>query len=145
MRCHTCGAEVVEKAIYCHKCGERLQSGDERSSSAGEETGQRAPDAPASQAAAAASPAAIGPAEKGRPTLTAHLGAEDEPEKELWQGGYSSRAMIGGWLLTSLLTIALLILAIGWKFGKTNWIVVLVIWCSWREGRLVLLPLPPGL
>jgi hypothetical protein len=26
-----------------------------------------------------------------------------------------------------------------------HWIAVLVIWCPWKEGRLVLLPLPPGL
>jgi hypothetical protein len=26
-----------------------------------------------------------------------------------------------------------------------RWIVVLVIWCSWKGGQLGLLPLPPGL
>jgi uncharacterized membrane protein YdbT with pleckstrin-like domain len=34
-----------------------------------------------------------------------------EPEQTLWEGGYSWKAMVGGWILSLLVTIAAMILA----------------------------------
>ena len=33
-----------------------------------------------------------------------------EPEEELWNGGYSAKAMVGTWLLIAILSVATLIL-----------------------------------
>ena len=138
MRCQTCGAEVVQQAVFCHKCGERLDSQGEQFSSAerqkaepAAESAARQPDDPAAEQAE--------PAERGRTVVTSHVIPEDEPEKELWQGGYSPRALIGGWFITSLITVILLVGAIWANFGRTLWyIVVFAILASWLYLLLVL-------
>lgn len=35
---------------------------------------------------------------------------DDEPEEELWNGGYSAKAMVGTWILLAILSVATLIL-----------------------------------
>jgi membrane protein YdbS with pleckstrin-like domain len=57
--------------------------------------------------------------------------AEEEPERDLWQGGYCPKAMIGAWALSGLVTVVLLILAI-WISRRWFWwtlvVLVLLLW-----------------
>ena len=139
MRCHACGAEVVEQAIFCHKCGERLGFQGEQSTPPEREKAEPNAESAARGADDAPSAQAAGPTERARAVVTSRVSTEDEPEKELWQGGYSARAMIGGWFITSLITIVLLVGAIWGNFGRTLWyIVVFAILFSWLYLLLLL-------
>jgi len=54
---------------------------------------------------------------------------EDEQEDELWEGRYSSKAMIGKWILAGFVTAALLVLIIAfdWRSNGYLWLTWLVI------------------
>lgn len=75
MNCPACQAEMPNDALFCAKCGQRLQD-----STTGVPT----------------------PADK----LRQRGASPDEPETNLWQGGFSPKAMIGYWLLAAVITIA---------------------------------------
>ena len=102
MHCPACGVEVVEAAVYCHKCGQRLLPAE---------------DGP---------PRAGAPAEAGKPEATEvaepatllRREAQDEPEEELWHGGYSSRAMSGAWIASGLVSLVLLVVGILWGANR---------------------------
>lgn len=128
MNCPSCGIEVVEQAGFCHQCGQRLDLagqplpvGDaaEGEPVAQDAEGWESPDEVATQPATT-------PAENFRETASARREGEDEPEEEIWQGGYSTRAMIGAWALSGLITIVLLLIWIKWV-SSTYWIVMLVL------------------
>ncbi len=77
MHCTQCGTQVDPQAIFCQQCGTRL-----------------------------AEPA---PGDAASPESAFQAGAaprRDDPEEELWTGGYSSKAMLGTWLLAGMGTIA---------------------------------------
>jgi uncharacterized membrane protein YdbT with pleckstrin-like domain len=76
MNCPSCNTEVAGDALFCPKCGQRLQDSTPTS--------------------------AVTPAEKIRQRLP----TPDEPEQKLWAGGFSPKAMIGYWLLAALVTLA---------------------------------------
>jgi membrane protein YdbS with pleckstrin-like domain len=123
---------VVREAVYCHHCGERLELSPDSSSST--EQGQPADDSADSgygHGETATEPAAS-PAQQFRKTIGARLGDGEEPEEQLWKGGYASQAMIGAWCLSGLITIGLLVLAI-WIANRYVWwgvaIAVLLLWC----------------
>ena len=40
--------------------------------------------------------------------------AKDQPEEELWRGGYSSKAMLGSWVISGCVSLALLLIGIIW-------------------------------
>ena len=125
MRCLKCGADVVEQAVYCHKCGERVESADELSPSGGGCASEPAAglDNVAVGSAEAAVPPEASPMEKFQAAVESAQNNEETPEKELWRGGYSSRAMIGAWVFSSAVTIGLIVLVI-WSW--TAW----VAWCA---------------
>lgn len=104
MHCPACGVEVVEQAVFCHKCGERLLPA---------ENGPPPAEPPHADAAAVPEPAALLRRE-----------AEDEPEQELWRGGYSSQAMTGTWIASGLVSLALLVVGILWARTATWWFVL---------------------
>ena len=63
----------------------------------------------------------------------------DIPEKDLWNGGYSPKAMIGGWAISGLVTIVLLAGGILWRLNATWWLILLVlIILPWLYNYLVL-------
>ena len=107
MRCPACGEEVVAAAVYCHKCGHRLDpdgDGDPAPPSAGPSTS-----AGAFQQVAAA-----------------RWEDKDKPEEVLWRGGYSAKAMAGGWAFSGGLSIVLLLFGLfimPWK--AIYWLVIL--------------------
>jgi uncharacterized membrane protein YdbT with pleckstrin-like domain len=110
MRCPACGVEVVEQAIYCHKCGERLVA-------AGEQAGRERP-------AEAGSPVQAAAAEPAGPVLRE---PRDLPEEELWRGGYSPRAMTGAWVISAVLSVLLLVGGLLWARSALWWLVVVVL------------------
>ena len=117
MRCPGCGADVVEQAVFCHKCGERIN-----------------PDA-----ADFPSPAdeSSSPAERLRQGLTGQQDNGGDEEEGLWRGGYCSKAMIGAWIASGLITVALLGVAI-WLGGWVWWAVLAAIAVLWvyQLGKL---------
>lgn len=51
-------------------------------------------------------------------------GLEEEAEEQLWKGGYSGRAMVGTWLLCSVLTIAAIVATV--MFEQLPWLATLI-------------------
>jgi membrane protein YdbS with pleckstrin-like domain len=97
MKCPTCTASVPDDSAFCPQCGARLKS----------------PDAP-NVAAVAAPTAAASP---GKLAAAAGLRRAPAavPESELWTGGYSPKAMYGGWVAAALATIAgIVVVALFW-------------------------------
>jgi membrane protein YdbS with pleckstrin-like domain len=127
MHCPKCGAEVSEQSVYCHRCGERIDlMGEEPSPEVPTASPPASEDGPpqsvADQATARSS---LTSTDMFREGLAARTPAEDEPEEELWQGHFSSKAMLGTWALSGLLTVAVLAVWIMWI--KSQWIVMLVV------------------
>lgn len=124
MRCSTCGAEVVEEAVFCHQCGGRLQGVEANDSfnepNAAKQKHADSPEGPDAPAPAAhptgdqpGGPAAPTPAERLR-AAAERTGTEEDQEEELWDGGYSPRAMAGNWVLSGMITLMLLVIW-AWK------------------------------
>lgn len=111
MRCPGCNAEVVPEAVYCHKCGERLD---------------RRPAAQATDAGSLSNPFVSTPGE-----LLQQWGAQSadlESEQELWRGGYSPKAMIGGWILSGIVSVAVLLIGLWWwPSHRAGWFGILAI------------------
>jgi membrane protein YdbS with pleckstrin-like domain len=112
MRCPACDAEAVQQAVYCHQCGHRLDS-----SGPGFATDRPAEDEP--------SPA-FPPEEVLREAAVRHDVA-GEPERELWHGGYSSKAMAGGWATSGAISLLLLIVGIWIRPIALWWLILLVL------------------
>jgi membrane protein YdbS with pleckstrin-like domain len=83
MLCPACNSETTAESIFCPKCGHRLAN-------------------PAPVAAAAT------PAEK----LRGDRSAGADPERPLWRGSYSAKAMYGQWLLGIVVTLVAVALAV---------------------------------
>jgi len=128
MHCPACGADVVEQAIYCHKCGERLDTigqeypGDGPQSPSAENDARDPQDAPPADAR-----------ERLEQGAGARRNEQDEEEQEIWEGGYSPKAMIGAWILSGLVTLVLVIVWAMWVRNKTAWTLLLLglagLWC----------------
>ena len=110
MHCPACGVDAVEQAIYCHKCGARLVPA---------ENGP-----PAASAFAEQPPA--GPANATDPAAPVRREGQDEPERELWRGGYSSKAMAAAWVSSGLVSLALLVVGILWVREAKWWLLLVV-------------------
>lgn len=89
MICRECGTEAPAESVYCPQCGARLNSA--------EPAGLGVDDPPASRSR-------LAPASPGR-----HDAVDDDRETELWEGGYSSKAMIGHWIGAGVLSVVLLL------------------------------------
>ena len=95
MQCPACGEEVVAEAVFCHKCGQRLDA-----------QGKDAPlNPPPAQVSAS-------PAGAFQQVAAARWESKDQPEEELWRGGYSSKAMLGSWAISGAISIVLLFVGI---------------------------------
>ena len=78
MNCNACGAELPVDAVFCQKCGAKAGS---------------------------AAPAVVEAPDAGLRAPTPGS-RRDDTEEELWQGGYSAKAMIGWFALAVVVTIA---------------------------------------
>ena len=111
MKCAVCGENMAADAVFCPKCGERAKT---------------------------AEPAATG-AEKMRQTMASKMvdPRADEPEAVLWQGSYSPKAMVGGWLLSLVVTIVAFVA--GLFFPPVGLFIAAVISLAIWGGHLALL------
>jgi hypothetical protein len=111
MRCPACGVDIVPEAVFCHKCGQRLDA-----AGTGAAKDERAAETSA-------------PATAGGPDVSAltRLAGPDQPEQELWRGGYSSKAMFGAWAVCGLVSLVLLVGGIYWRPAAVWWLVLLVL------------------
>lgn len=91
MKCKSCGVEVAEGSVFCPKCGIRLIGAEIRATPSGNAHGHET--------------GFITPAQRRSEIV-------NDPEAELWQGGFSPKAMYGSWLGAGLLTIALIPVAV---------------------------------
>ncbi len=128
MHCSKCNAEVMEQAIYCHKCGERIDGDEEQFSPLPR------PDPPTGEPETSPDPSQE-PTDKAanqfKEAVTNRQEATEEPERELWQGGYCSKAMIGAWVLSGLISIVALIIAIWANWPWLWWFVAIAIPILW--------------
>lgn len=88
MKCDQCGAEVSESASFCSECGAALRS-------------DAAADAPGSTA------------ERFRTEADTRRTGGD-PDEEIWRGRYSPKAMMGGWILSALVTVVAVVVGFLW-------------------------------
>jgi len=109
MICPQCSAEVVAEAIFCHKCGQRIAEPNSRTGSDSSDSHSQ-PSTAQDKFSAAVS----------------QIDTGDEPERDLWRGGYSSKAMIGAWCASAMLTAVLLVIDILWVRAAWLWIVLLL-------------------
>lgn len=122
MICPRCAADTPDNAAFCPQCGASLKSGE--------------------QTATAAPPLDAGGAELTSPAarmMQRRARIIDEPERDVWQGCYSPRAMLGVWVMLGGLT--LLALLVGslqlrqpWQWGVLLGVVAL----GWLAGLAVL-------
>ncbi|MBC8868511.1 MAG: PH domain-containing protein [Planctomycetes bacterium] len=65
---------------------------------------------------------------------------EDEQEDELWEGRYSSRAMIGKWILAGFITVALLVgiffIGVDKGWAWLTWLAICVAMWGWFAMQL---------
>lgn len=116
MKCEVCGENLAADAMFCPKCGERRKT------------------------ATAESPEPVTGADKFRQTMANKMidPKADEPETVLWQGSYSPKAMVGGWLLSLVVTIVAFVVG-GVFFPGVGLFVAAAIAVSVWGGHLLLL------
>lgn len=110
MQCPACGAEVVEQAVYCHKCGERLDTLNDPSSA----NSFANPDATAA------------PIQQFEQAVQLRQSNANQSEEQLWSGGYSPKAMLGGWLISGLVSIAFLTAGILYARSAFWWLAIII-------------------
>ena len=100
MDCPYCNAEIEANSVFCPKCGERLDGAEDRvgaritAEGAEREGGQDSP------------------SDRFRRQMSAPAAApegDSDQEKELWEGGFSPKAMFTWWVGAGVLTILLLV------------------------------------
>lgn len=126
MNCPTCNAAVPGDAVFCPSCGARLAGRGGTTESEGA-VARSAGASVSSPMPFSASPGKVA-AESGMRT-----GARrDEPEQELWQGGYSPKAMYGSWAAAAIATVLGLVVVMAAGGDPTAWTVfaaaVAVVW-----------------
>ncbi|MDZ4819348.1 MAG: PH domain-containing protein [Planctomycetota bacterium] len=104
MICSSCAANVPSDAAYCPKCGAQIRGNIDPVQSPASAT----PELPADQL-------------RNRSKQGAKA---DIAEKDLWQGGYSPKAMVGAWIGAGVLTVVGLVAAIFW-LDSTGWLMFL--------------------
>jgi hypothetical protein len=126
MRCSACGVEVMPEAVFCHQCGRRIQTPDENDRKNEPDGG-----APATKPAEMAGSTILKrPESSGNAgsTFVEHRDSAEPPEIELWHGGYSPKAMLGGWVISASVTVALLVGGFLWMPGRVlYWSILLIV------------------
>jgi len=122
MKCAVCGENLPADAMFCPKCGERRKT-DTMS--------------PAASIPSTALPGTG--AEKLRQSMSGKMNdpKAEESETALWQGSYSPKAMIGGWLLSLVVTIVAF--AIGAIFDGPGLLIAGAVSLAVWGGHLVML------
>jgi membrane protein YdbS with pleckstrin-like domain len=101
--------------MKCQQCGAEVVSG-----------------AAFCQACGAPAPSTRRPSAFGKTQLVSGAADAEEPEQVLWNGRFSSRAMLGGWITAGAFTLAVLIFALATSLSGPGWMVaVLAIAAAW--------------
>ena len=122
MQCEACGVELPNDAAFCHKCGFRTAAAASGTN-----------EAPSQQ------PDGLPPPTAAQSRLRPSGHAPDDVEEEIWAGGFSAKAMIGGFLLAGLVSIALVMVGVAMSAAAMVWNIIAgaigLIWLE-RLGRL---------
>lgn len=100
MNCRACGSELAADAVFCHKCGERV----DRENPAPE---LFSPEPPAEALR--------------RPNPPSQTSPIEEP---LWEGRYSSKDLVGVWAIEGLVTFVLLLIGYYFPYSAV-WLTIL--------------------
>lgn len=113
MLCTACNSEVSAESTFCPKCGKPLAT-----------TGD----------------ATLTASEKMKAKVESVRSSPDDPEHDLWKGGFSPKAMIFYWLLAGVVTIAAVVAGIATGNNPVVWLVGLGISVAlWLAFALYLL------
>jgi hypothetical protein len=123
MKCQVCNAEAPASATFCQQCGAKLAG-------AGESAPVGAKTATVSAAQTATNDAPVSGRRKG---------PVDVVEETLWEGSFSPKAMIGGFILAAILSIVLLVCAFMFAEGTFRWVLLGTIPVVWLIQGLRLL------
>jgi membrane protein YdbS with pleckstrin-like domain len=111
MKCTTCNATIADGAVFCPQCGARLKAGATVQPLVSPTADHTEADEPTQGLRSPGNPAG------GR-------AARDVPEEELWQGGYSPKAMYGAWIGAAVGTVAGLIAVLMFSPDATGWLIL---------------------
>ncbi len=100
MQCYQCGEEVLGEAVYCHRCGARLDATGEPAADDEPNRREETPDDDAGERPSMADRFRDSTAQRNRD--------DGGTEQTLWEGGYSSKAMLGRWVLSLFITLGLI-------------------------------------
>ncbi|MFN0021561.1 MAG: PH domain-containing protein [Pirellulaceae bacterium] len=117
MLCPACHTEAPVESTFCPKCGKPLA-------------------AAAGSPSAAAQPTAV---ETMKAKMETTRNAPEDPEHDLWKGGFSPKAMLGYWLLAGVVTIVAIVVGIV-SVNPVVWIIgIAVAFSLWVAFALYLL------
>jgi membrane protein YdbS with pleckstrin-like domain len=117
MKCPHCEADVAAESSFCSQCGERLS---EPNTATDRPVIKRPGNAENARSETPSPPRDEPPAATFKEAIS-KTRQPDEPEVELWRGGYSPKAMIGNWIASGMCAVVLIIVAIVWLRGNPLW------------------------
>jgi hypothetical protein len=125
MYCPKCAVRLVEEANFCHNCGLQVVAepvGDSAVFDV-ESGGDSAEAAVASDLGDASTPGTATSATAARST---------ESELPIWEGGFSPKAMAGGWAVTLLATLAGMVAAVALRgHAVIAWLLLVAVFLAW--------------
>lgn len=132
MQCHQCGEYVLQEAVFCRRCGARIDAGSDISSqtSSNDQDYRHEAANPSENERRSSADRFREAASRGRDA--------GEPEQTLWEGGYSSKAMLSRWLLSTVATVALLAGGVLWPRREVWLAIAAAIILLWAYQALVL-------
>lgn len=101
MQCYQCGEEVLREAVFCHRCGARLDATGESGAAGEPNPREETPNDDDGER-----PSTV---DRFRESTTQRNRDDGGSEQTLWEGGYSSKAMLGRWVLSLFITLGLIV------------------------------------
>jgi len=135
MNCPACNAEIEANSVFCPRCGERVDGEHDRVGAqitAGETGNPPAGDADPGES----------PSDRFRRQMSspASGGDDDDREFELWEGGFSPKAMFSWWVGSAVLTLLLIVgLVLFWSVPYLNIVLPALIVLVWLWPACTLL------
>ena len=133
MQCPACHIEVTDAAIFCQQCGARLA--DDESllrPDANLDAPPQVPEAAEPLGRTSRDEIPQSAADRFRSAVQRTQATADEVETDLWQGGFSGKAMVGPWCASALLTAALLVFGVWGGLSWAGWgfllLALIVVW-----------------
>jgi hypothetical protein len=123
MKCPHCEADLAAESLFCGQCGERLATS---TSVADAPVVKRPGNAEGTRSGAPPPPQDAPPAATFNDAVS-NARPSEEPEVELWRGGYSPKAMIGNWIASGLCAVVLFVAAIVWLRENPFWFWFLIL------------------